>query len=265
MFREDRDHPLMLGPDADRRHAVAASWFATEPGARLLAAESDALQGRLVDRFGYHLVQVGSLPGLDVLAASRILHRCVVELDGRGAGDGYPRLRGRAASLPLESESVDVVVLPHVLEFEPSPHEALREAARVLVPDGHLFICVLNPWSLMGLWRLFRRRTQAPPWHGRFLAQGRLRDWLALLELELLAVDGFFFRPPVRSARLLERLRGMERVGARVWPMLGGAYLLSVRRRVSRATPVRPRFSYRPRLVGVSLAGGPPARIVNRD
>jgi len=265
VFREDRDHPVVLGPDADRRHAAAAGWFATEPGMRLLAAEAAALQARLVDRFGYHLVQVGSLPGLDALSCSRILHRCVVDLDGHGASDGYPRLRGRAAALPLDSESVDVVLLPHVLEFEPSPHEALREAARVLVPDGHLFICVLNPWSLMGLWRLFRQRSYAPPWHGRFLAQGRLRDWLALLELELLAVDSFFFSPPVRSARLLDRLRAIEHVGARVWPRLSGAYLLSVRRRVSRATPVRARFSYRPRLVGVSLAGSPPARVVSRD
>jgi len=265
VFREDRDHPLVHGPDADRSHAVAARWFASEPGARLLAAEAAALDRRLMDRFGYHLVQVGSLPGLDALASSRILHRCVVDLDGRGGSAGYPSVRGRAGALPIESDSVDVVLMPHVLEFEPRPHEALREAARVLLPDGHLFICVLNPWSLLGLWRLLRQRSQNPPWHGRFLAQGRLRDWLALLELELLAVEGFFFRPPVRSARLLDRLRGLEQVGARVCPMLGGAYLLSVRRRVSRATPVRPRFSYRPRLVGVSLAGGPPARAVNRD
>jgi SAM-dependent methyltransferase len=265
MFRTDRDHPFALGPEADQSHARAAHWFASGPGACLLAAEAAALEERLVDRFGYHLVQVGRLPGLEVLSTSRVLQRCVVDIDGGGGGGPHPVLRGRAAALPIESDSVDVVVMPHVLEFEPRPHEALREAARVLVPDGHLFVCAFNPWSLMGLWQLLRRRGRQPPWHGRFFAQGRLRDWLELLELELIGVDSFFFRPPVRSERVLQRLAGLEPVGARACPALGGAYLLSVRRRVSRATPVRPRFSYRPRLVGVSLAGGPPARMGDRD
>jgi SAM-dependent methyltransferase len=264
VFCADRDQPFALGPEADQRHALAGAWFAGGPGACLLAAEAAALEERLVDCFGYHLVQVGCLPGLAVLSASRVLQRCVIDIDGSGGSDGYPMLRGRAAALPIESDSVDVVVMPHVLEFEPRPHEALREAVRVLVPDGRLFVCAFNPWSLMGLWQLIRRRGPHPPWHGRFLAQGRLRDWLELLELELVGVDSFFFRPPVRSERVLQRLAGLERVGARAWPALGGAYLLSVRRRVSRATPVRPRFSYRPRLVGASLAGGPPARIAER-
>ena len=53
---------------------------------------------------------------------------------GRSGGHHYPVVQGSAIALPVESDSVDVVVLPHILEFEAQPHEALRESARVIVP-----------------------------------------------------------------------------------------------------------------------------------
>ena len=264
VFRDDKNHPYTLGPEADAGYASAMQWFASEAGQRLLAGESEAMGKRLSDRFGYHLVQVGGLPGVDLLSTSRILQRCVVDLTGTGVRHGHPSLRGRASALPVETDVADVVVLPHVLEFEPRPHEALREAARILRPEGHLFVSALNPWSLMGLWRLLRRHTGNPPWHGRFLAQGRLRDWLKLVGLELVSVDGFFFLPPLRNPRMLDRLSLLESAGRRLWPPFNGAYLLSARKRLSRATPVRALFRYRPRLVGVSLAG-PPARVTDGD
>lgn len=255
MFRNHHDHPLALGPEADLRHAAARRWFAAQPGGSILVAESRVLADHLADRFGYHLLQVGVLPGVDLLRASRILHRCVIDLDGGIADSGYPYLRGRASALPVESDSVDVMLLPHVLEFEPRPHEALREAARVLVPEGHLFVSALNPWSLLGLWRAARRHAGSAPWNGRFLAQGRLRDWLELVGLELLSVNAVFFRPPLRNARVLERLAPLETLGSRLWPVFCGAYVLAARKRVARATPIRSPIRYRPRLVGVGLAG----------
>jgi SAM-dependent methyltransferase len=261
VFRHDPESPITLGPQADRQHAAAAGWFATDTGTQLLACEGGVLREWLADRFGYHLIQVGAPPGLEVLAASRILHRCLVDLDGSGARLSHTVLRGRAAALPLESDSVDVVVLPHVLEFEPRPHEALREAARVLVPEGHLFLCALNPYSLMGLWQAMGSRSGRAPWHGRFFSPGRLRDWLALVGLELRSVHGVFYRPPLRRVSVMDRLSFMESLGPHLCPPLAGSFVMGARKRVSRAAPIRPRFAYRPRLVGVSLAGGPPARI----
>lgn len=255
MFRDDEDHPFTLGPEADRRHAAAAGWFATVTGASILAAEAAALEERLSDRFGYHLVQVGALPGVDLLHGSRIPRRWLIDLEGHAAPGHDAHLRGRAGALPLDSDSIDVLLLPHVLEFEPRPHEALREAARVLVSEGRLFVCCLNPWSLLGLWRAVRRTSGKAPWTGRFLAQGRMRDWLELVGLELLSVDAVFFRPPLRNARVLERLAPMDAVGARLLTPFSGAYVLGARKRIERATLIRPQIRYRPRLVGVSLAG----------
>lgn len=265
MFRSDYESHITHGPQADDSHAEVRAWFSGVAGSSLLAAEASVLREQLADRFGYHLVQVGAVPGLDVLDSSRILQRCVVDLDGRGGAEGYPFVRGRAAGLPMDSDSVDVVLLPHVLEFEPHAHEALREAARILVPEGHLFICTLNPYSLMGLGRAWPRRVARAPWTGQFLSQGRIRDWLKLVGLELSVVRGVFFRPPLGNARVMSRLAPMESLGRHLWPALAGAFVIGTRKRVSRATPLRPRLALRPRLVGASLAGSPPARVKNEE
>lgn len=260
MFRERQSSPAASNLCAQSQHAAVSAWFASASGMALLAQEERAIAARLSDRFGYHLLQVGTLASADFLADSRILNRFVVQLHGDAVQSRYPWLRAAATCLPLESDSVDVAVLPHVLEFEPQAPQALREAARVLVPEGHLIVSGFNPWSLFGLWRLARRRSQNAPWSGRFLAQSRLRDWFELVGLELTSSDALFFRPPLRTEQGLQRLMPLERLGQSLWPPLCGAFVLTARKRVTGATALRPSFSVRRKVVGISLVS-PPARM----
>lgn len=213
----------------------------------------------LPDLFGYHLLQVGRLADFDLLSKSRILYRNIVEIDGCEKDHHYPVVRGSATALPVESDSIDVVVLPHILEFEAYPHEVLRESARVIMPDGHLLICGFNPWSLFGCWRYLKRRHQPVPWRGQFLALTRLRDWLALLGFDVLSQDACFFKPPFGSERLLKRMAFLDRIGSRMPAYFSGAYLLLARKRITTMTPVRPGWRPRRRLVSVGLVG-PSAR-----
>lgn len=230
------------------------------PGSEIASQQIVQLDRVLPNLFGYHLLQVGRLADRDLLSKSRILNRNIVELDGEAHGHHYPVVCGRATALPVESDSVDVVVLPHILEFEAQPHEALRESARVIVPEGHLLICGFNPWSLLGCWRYLKRRNQAVPWRGRFLALTRLRDWLALLGFDVLSQDACFFKPPFSNERLLRRLDFLDRVGSRMPAYFSGAYMLVARKRVTTMTPIRTRWRPRRRLVPVGLVG-PSARV----
>ena len=212
---------------ACQRHAALARWFESVPGKLLLEQEQRVVSRLIADRFGYHLVQVGGLASANLLAESRILNRCMVRLHDDEQGTQLSSMRGKATALPLESDSVDVLVLPHVLEFEAQAPQALREAVRVIVAEGHLIICGFNPWSLFGLWQSLRKNSGNAPWNGRFLAQSRLRDWFELLGLEVTSTDQFYYRPPLRNAQALERLSGIERAGHSLWPAFGGAYVLS--------------------------------------
>lgn len=262
MFRDNSALNVPCDRHAETQHIAAARWFARAAGAALLAEEERVISARLSDRFGYHLLQVGTLPGADFLADSRILHRVVIRLHGEDPQPKYPWVRAEASRLPVESDSVDVMVLPHVLEFEPQAPQALREAARVLVPEGHLIVSGFNPWSLFGLWRIARRHSGNAPWSGQFLAQSRLCDWFELVGLEMTQADLCFFRPPLRSAQGLRRLDALEGVGRSLWPALCGAFVLTARKRVIGATALRPRFAMPRKVGGVSLAS-PPARIRN--
>jgi SAM-dependent methyltransferase len=189
-----------------------------------------------------------------MLAGSLILHRTIVDIDAQSSGPSWPRIRGSADALPIASDSVDVVVLPHVLEFESRPHEALREAQRVLVPEGNLLICGFNPWSLLGLWRTVLNRRGSVPWRGEFFGLGRVGDWLALLGFDVIGVDNFFFRPPFANDHLMEKLTNLDRFGRTAGGMLAGLYLISARKRISTLTPIKPRWSTQRRLASVGLA-----------
>jgi len=241
------------------RQALHA-WFSRMPGNEIASQEIAQLDRLLPNLFGYHLLQVGRLGDWDLLSKSRILNRNVVEIDGEEHGHHYPVVHGSASVLPVESDSVDVVVLPHILEFEAQPHEALRESARVIVPEGHLLICGFNPWSLLGCWRYLKRRQHSLPWQGRFLALTRLRDWLALLGFDVLSQDACFFKPPFSNERVLRRLDFLERIGTRMPAYFSGAYVLVARKRVTTITPIRTRWRPKRRLVPVGLVG-PSARV----
>ena len=229
-------------------------WYEQPLGRLLQEAERSALDRVLANLFGYHLLQVGAVGWeTELLAASRIGHRVILDPDGvDGAAGGI--VHGQATALPIATDSVDAIVLPHTLEFEPDPHQVLREAERVLVSEGHVVILGFNPWSLWGLWRVLPRRRRQMPWCGDFLSQVRIRDWLALLGFDIQAAHEIFFRPPLGGKALMKRLQLFDRLGQRYWPFLGAVYVLVAVKRVSTLTQIKPRWRTRARLVGSGVA-----------
>ena len=237
-------------------------WLKTPAGAYVLQWEQGHLDVAVADLFGFHALQLG-LPELEALRANRMPHRwTATEQAGlapsapAGAANGAESLLGEATApsraaialhcdfdaLPFDSNSLDLVVLPHALELARDPHLALREVERVLVPEGRVVIVGFNPTSLWGLrqalgrWRrqLWSRTSRELflPNAGEFLRYRRLRDWLRLLSFEV--EDGRFgcYRMPVASLKWLERSAWMERVGERWWPVFGAVYFVVAVKRV---------------------------------
>lgn len=68
------------------------------------------------------------------------------------AGDrepgSYHRVFGRSDHLPFTGHSFDLIVCHHVLEHVPALHRVLGEMARVLKPDGRLYVAVPNGYGL---------------------------------------------------------------------------------------------------------------------
>ena len=245
----------------------------TPAGGYVLQWEQHELDTAVVDFFGFHALQLG-LPELDALRANRIPHQWVATENEPTAGaalapaalrpadasphaaprvdapapDAEPRPRPGIAlhcdfdALPFDSNSLDLVVLPHALELARDPHLALREVERVLVPEGRVVIVGFNPNSLWGLrqqighWRQ-RLRAGAPrglflPSAGEYMRHRRLRDWLRLLSFEVEEARFGCYRPPVSSQRWLARFEWLERLGDRWWPAFGAVYVVVAVKRV---------------------------------
>ena len=212
----------MIGLDWD-------GWLETPQGQYLMAWECARVGARVVDIFGYHALQVGC-PQLPLLDQSRIAHRHYMAFDDIGArrfpiaDDG---VLAALLALPFASASVDLVVLPHVLEFCPDPLAVLREIERVLTADGHLVLTGFNPLSL---WALDRRTPFGWPGHQR-LRIARVCDWLADESFDVHECGTGCYRPPLASARWLERWRLLDRLGTRAWPACGAAYMVHASKR----------------------------------
>ena len=180
-------------------------------GRYVLAWEQRLFDQAVVDIFGYNALQLG-LPQVDALQENRMPLRCIA-LDGSdrlfGSGQaGAPlaaelaALRSEAGApggqrvaalvsrfdeLPFASQSIDLLVLPHVLEFAQEPHRVLREADRVLVPEGQIVITGFNPASLWGTRHWMGRLGLRPflPPSSQMITLPRLKDWLKLLSFEV--------------------------------------------------------------------------------
>lgn len=226
---------------AMRRRNELCDWFGQSPGRSLLAIESHALRGVWPTLFGKIAVQIGAAGTVDLLEACNAPTRALLDLPGVGCADAV-RICSQPEALPFDSRSVDLMLLPHTLEFADDPHQVLREVSRVLAPEGHVVILGFNPLSLWGLWRLVLRRRGVAPWNGSFLQLARLKDWLKLLDFEFTQGNMLYYRPPLRSEPTMDRLRFLDKAGDRWWPMAGAVYLLVAKKRVVGMTPLRPEW-----------------------
>jgi SAM-dependent methyltransferase len=230
-------------------------WIDTPPGRYLLRWEQDQIDAAVANVFGYHALQLG-LPALDGLRANRMPSQWLASDCPDDLAVSSPRrvaLITEFSALPFPSSSMDLVVLPHTLEFCEDAHATLREVERVLVPEGRVVITGFNPGSLWAMqqrrYHVYQRLGLGRPFlpeTGEFLGFWRLRDWLKLLSLELESHTFGCYRPGMRSESWLQRFQWMDRLGPRWWPILGAGYVLVGVKRVRGMRLLGPAWKSRP-------------------
>lgn len=128
-------------------------------------------------------------------------------------------------ALPIAPESIPLVLLPHVLEFSRDPYQVLREVEIILAPYGYVILTGFNPWSGLGLRRLFSLRKRKP-WSGKFRSAGRVRDWLRLLNLNIVDEKVLFYIPILQNKHLRKMFGWVDWIGKLLFPFFGGVYIL---------------------------------------
>jgi SAM-dependent methyltransferase len=217
------------------------TWLQTPAGNYVREWEQACLDKMTMDIFGYNAIQIG-MPQLNGLAANRMPNKWLADTRPQQYLQPQPQppdatravLALDFSELPFASQSIDLVILPHMLEFAAEPHQVLREVERVLIPEGKLIICGFNPASLWGARQACGRVTGSyfmPP-AGELISMPRMKDWLKLLNMGVNHSHFGCYAPACKTDRWLQRYAFMDRAGVRWWPYLGGAYIVQAIKRV---------------------------------
>lgn len=223
---------------SDRSDPLRA-WYRSPLGAEVARLECACVQRFLANTFGYYLVQVGAGDGFaEALGASRIRHRILVSSEPLVAA-GSASILGLPTALPLASDSIDALLLPHALDYSDHPRAVLAEVERVLIPEGRLVLLGFNPLSLWAMGNLCWPGKGRLPRGGRLLPAARVERWLLDLGFDIEAREQALFCPSFISP-LGRRCASFDALGRRLWPPLGGLYALRAVKRVATLTPIKP-------------------------
>ena len=210
------------------------AWLDSVQGHYVLDWEQRNLDAMVADIFGFNALQLG-LPQYDFLRTNRIPLR--QKAGETGSIDALCDL----VALPFASQSVDLVVLPHALEFSDAPHQILREVERILIPEGQVIIIGFNPFSLWGIKRRLNQ-TGNFPWNGSYLSITRLNDWLKLLGFEVDRSTLGCYAPPFEQEHWLQRCHLIEGLGHRWWNFSGAVYVLRAIKRTHSMRLITPNW-----------------------
>lgn len=219
-----------------RLEPALRDWFALPVGRRLQTIEHKFISELSQDLFGYYLLQLGTVTErVDYLEDCPVKNKIIVAqqqlIEGRF-------ILADRHDLPIATDSVDAVILPHSLDFSIDPQQVLREVERVLIPDGHIIITGFNPFSLWGIWHLLLRRRGQVPWCGNLLSRHRIEDWLCLLGFDVETTKGGEFFLPIQryvDSRYHEKINCL---GQRYIESFGAIYAIKAVKRISRVTPI---------------------------
>jgi SAM-dependent methyltransferase len=210
-------------------------WFFETWGKSILEAEQEVLQKLLSEFYGKHALLVGLPHQASLLHATNMYHHTVLSPIMKSA----IQIESAFNELPIHSGSIDLVLLPHSLEYIDNQRQLLAEACRIIKPEGHIVIVGFNPFSLWGLKKSLKKSRAVPPTTGNFLNVSTLQQWLALADFELVQKTSILFAPPLYSSKRYKKGKVWEWIGSRFFSNCGGVYILIAKAKMIPLTPIR--------------------------
>lgn len=225
-------------------------WLAHQHLGVDLLAEEQQLFAQLLERhFGKHALLIGVPEQYPLLNATQIpCHSLVTPLNSRQA---TTTIESDFHELPILTGSIDLVLLPHTLEFVANPRHLLAEACRVIKPEGLMLVSGFNPYGTWGLKKWFAN-GHATPWAGHMIPSRQLKNWLQLADFALEDHKSALYRPPIKQASMYKKLHFLECIGKTCFPAFGGVYVLQARAKVIPLTPIK--MKWKQQLGGIPIS-----------
>lgn len=213
------------------------AWLSQSLGKKLVNAERDFFSATLV-HYPIKKTLLLGVPAQQVFLSSVGFNYATLlgPLINRDKTQHY--IEGEFNTLPIQSASVDMVLLPHTLECIDNPRLLFSEACRVIRPEGHIIILGFNLYSLWGLKKLLKREKHIP-WTNHFISMGTIKEWLSLADFELIKQENLLFRPPMQRDKMYDYLKCLEWIGKKFHTPWGSVYALIAKAKVIPLTPIR--------------------------
>ena len=232
---------------SDQRKALR-QWYSTPSGLQLQEQQLSYL--RQVAPIGYNqrIVQLGWL-GWEhgFVDQDRLQNYHIVTSETAGPVP-CSVVSARLEQLPIQSDSIDLILMAHTLEFEVERHQVLREMERILKPEGVLLLLGFYPVSLSRLRSTIMGKWSVVPWSGQLIGCRRIFDWLALLNFTTEMSGDFSF---YQAGSLFRRI---SRVSNAAHCTSVGYGIKAIKRRYT-MIPLKPAWQSRSGLVPVGAVG----------
>ncbi len=202
-------------------------------------AEKRELDNILPDLTGYYILLLGHFARTNILASSPTPYKlCMLEQLTENRFDAE-LVYGYYDELPFLTNSLDIVVAPHCIEWVEQPRRLIKEIYRVIMPEGYALILGFNPVSLFAIKNKFTNGKMQNLDQFNMVSSIHVRAMLQAAGFEIINFKTFAFRPPVRRRQLYNSLKFLEPLGHLLWPYSGNVYFYLVKKTVLTMTPIR--------------------------
>lgn len=167
------------------------SIYETPQGKLLQRLEERYLKRYITVSYNQSILQIGVLGWENKYIDSSLYSKyCILDIKGEN-NRGSVKIFGKSNQLPIQSEMVDLIILPHLLEFDANRFQTMREIERILKPEGEVIILNFNPLSIWVRLQFLWNIKMSNSWRGYFINRSRVADWLKLLNFEIKTTSEF--------------------------------------------------------------------------
>lgn len=242
---------------------TSMQFYSSTLGQRMLSHEQAWLKSQLRTCVGTHALLLTNDP---FVSCRDLFNDFYMLIDATEQSDDKAKLCCDFSALPISNRSVDVVVLQHCLSNANSPIDILREAERVLVPGGRLFILGENPYSLFAISLLLHKHEVSAKYEAKIHAAHAVKEWLAALDIHVQSKRSVFHEIPIHSGSLLRKSRRLTNWCSRNHLPFGGVYCLAAIKTARPVNTIRMKnLMWQPKLTTSQVAKNPVTKIQSRS
>lgn len=207
-------------------------WLNTPPGKILIKMENQWLTSIFQNISGNYILQIGS----DPIFVKSLNFKNKIYLNA-----AKPKIRdetyviGKLNALPFMPNSMDTILLPHILETYEQAKRFLKECYDIISPEGYLVILGFQPWSLVGIqhWLLSKGN-----WESKYNSSYKIRSWLKKIGFEIQDENAFFYDKDRNIIKWVKKIYNIKNISDLALPRITGIYIIVAKKRVLALRPV---------------------------